>query len=274
MRVLCIVFVIGLLGCASSSPRQVGRDGRSTTPPVRYPQPPRVKPELRVATYNIFAGKLGIPAVAQELSSLEADVIGLQEVDRGTRRSGGVDVLQQLAKRLDLYSAFASAMDFDGGQYGVALLSRSPLSQVRVVRLPAPLGAEPRVLLMASTEIRGVTWTVATTHLSSHLDGHPLEQVHSKQNRVVAETLGGRPRTLLLADLNTEANASSMIPLTMVGSLAGLEEGPTYPADSPQKRIDHILYSQDLVGLESQVVCGKASDHCALVTQVARRLVE
>ena len=44
-----------------------------------------------------------------------------QEVDKGTKRSGNVDQPATLAKLSGLHAAFGSALDYDGGKYGVAI---------------------------------------------------------------------------------------------------------------------------------------------------------
>jgi hypothetical protein len=85
---------------------------------------------VRVLVYNIHAGRdaAGTPNlndVAALVRTLSADVVLLQEVDRGTKRSGGVDQLQVLMDRTDFGGVFGRARsDYDGGLYGIAALAR------------------------------------------------------------------------------------------------------------------------------------------------------
>src|ERR1700724_2661395 len=85
-------------------------------------------PFLRVLTYNIHHGegtdgRFDLSRLARVMKSVQPDVIALQEVDRGTERSGGVDQLAELARLTDMHAEFGKAMDYSGGGYGVAWLS-------------------------------------------------------------------------------------------------------------------------------------------------------
>src|SRR5687767_2104731 len=75
-----------------------------------------------VVSYNIEALSRGAPAVIATLNALNADVIALQEVDRKTKRSGGVDQPALLGRALGMHVVFAATMPFDDGEYGLALL--------------------------------------------------------------------------------------------------------------------------------------------------------
>ncbi|MBN2361836.1 MAG: endonuclease/exonuclease/phosphatase family protein [Deltaproteobacteria bacterium] len=218
-----------------------------------------------------MAAKRGIDAVAAAIARLDADVVGLQEVDVGTRRSGGVDVLAALAQRLGWHAAFGKAMDFDGGGYGVGLLSRVPLEAVRTVPLAGAPGAEPRALLLARVDLDGGRWTVGVTHLASVLDGPQAAELRRQQARTIAETLGGRDATILLGDLNAPFDETTLTPLSIVGAFAGLDAGPTYPAPAPTLRLDHIVFSPDLWQIGARVVDTGISDHRALVARIAQK---
>ncbi len=110
---------------------------------------------IRVATYNIKHGRgmdgvLDLERTLATLKSLNADVIALQEVDDQARRSGGVDQASWLAEQLGMQAAFGAFMDFQGGRYGLAILSRRPILSRESWRLPE--GNEPRVALATRIE--------------------------------------------------------------------------------------------------------------------------
>ncbi|MFH1812096.1 MAG: endonuclease/exonuclease/phosphatase family protein [Pseudomonadota bacterium] len=275
-----------ILGCASAPASMAQVEGpreetptpstssrvpasRQTERPPPRPTPP--PPPIVVASFNILAGRFGVERVAQAIRALDADLVGLQEVDVGTRRSGGLDLPGELARRTGMYQAFGKAMDFDGGAYGVALLSRTPLSAVRTLALPVVAGGEPRVLLLARTRLKDQDWVLGVSHFSSLRDAPGAASAHRDQARAVAEALGGREGSILLADLNTEASDVALTPLSIVGELAGLDAGPTYPSRQPLLRIDHVVISQDLLAWKSRVVDTGVSDHRALVVEVGRR---
>ena len=111
---------------------------------------------LTVASYNILHGA----AVGYDWAQLAAviresgaDIVGLQEVDRRTRRAGGTDGLNELLRLLGWrYGRFSPVMPYDGGEYGIALLSRFPsVYPERLACLPLPHreGEEPRSCMHA-----------------------------------------------------------------------------------------------------------------------------
>ena len=94
--------------------------------------PPAVSDTLRVMTYNIHVGigmdkKLDLPRIAGVINAQHPDLVGLQEVDRGVTRTQGIDEIAELAKLTRMDYAFAFNLRYQGGQYGVAILSRFPI---------------------------------------------------------------------------------------------------------------------------------------------------
>jgi endonuclease/exonuclease/phosphatase family metal-dependent hydrolase len=99
------------------------------------PRPAADAPLLRVVTYNILAGERGLENLTETLKSADADLIGLQEVDVGTKRSGGKDEAAALATALKMHHAFVPHFHYQGGQFGLALLSRHPIVRAERVRV-------------------------------------------------------------------------------------------------------------------------------------------
>src|SRR5437870_4170655 len=90
------------------------------------------KKTLRVMTYNIHVGvgmdkQLDLQRIADVINHEHPDLVGLQEVDRGVKRTEGVDEIAELARMTQMQYAFAHNLDYQGGQYGVAILSRFPI---------------------------------------------------------------------------------------------------------------------------------------------------
>jgi endonuclease/exonuclease/phosphatase family metal-dependent hydrolase len=112
----------------------------------------RARGTLRVVTYNVRAGLDGIDHVAEDLKALAGDVIALQEVERGVRRSKKVDQAQTLAEALGMHAEYAPSFAFQSGEHGVAILSRFRVSDVQTIRLPQGSGKWPRVALTARIE--------------------------------------------------------------------------------------------------------------------------
>src|SRR5437870_2515052 len=87
---------------------------------------------IRVMTYNIHVGvgmdkKLDLPRIAGVINQQHPDLVGLQEVDRGVERTQRIDEIAQLAWLTKMEYAFAFNLKYQGGQYGVASLDKSPI---------------------------------------------------------------------------------------------------------------------------------------------------
>ena len=163
------------------------------------------------------------------------DFVGLQEIDVGTKRSKGVDQGAELSRLTGMHVTFAKAIDYKGGEYGVAVLSKEkPLS---VVRRPLP-GPEPRVLLLCEF----TNCWFGTTHLDSGVCKGDTEPAHVLSvpiisNAVVQCASGGKP-VFLTGDWN--ATPTSRLVEKMECFLKILND-KTVPTNSSERRtIDYV----------------------------------
>src|SRR6266480_1450756 len=74
--------------------------------------------------------------IAEVITELSLDIVGLQELDFGRRRSAGVDQTRIIAEQLGWHSHFHPAMRRNDEHYGNGILSRYQLSLRRTVELP------------------------------------------------------------------------------------------------------------------------------------------
>src|SRR6266480_283151 len=128
------------------------------------------KKTLRVMTYNIHVGvgmdkKLDLQRIADVINGQHPDLIGLQEVDRGVKRTEGKDEIAELAKLTSMNYAFAHNLDYQGGQYGVAILSRFPISAIDHRKYENKREAERRGMIRVEVNAGGKTINFVTTHL-------------------------------------------------------------------------------------------------------------
>src|SRR5438034_10788867 len=145
------------------------------------PSIPASRQKLRVMTYNIHVGvgmdkKLDLPRIAAVINGQRADLVGLQEVDRGVERTGRIDEIAELAKLTHMDYAFAFNLKYQGGQYGVAILSRYPIRATDHRLYKNTREAERRGFIRAEVNIDGRVVNFATTHLDyQYEDGRVFE---------------------------------------------------------------------------------------------------
>jgi endonuclease/exonuclease/phosphatase family metal-dependent hydrolase len=228
-------------------------------------RPPGTAVPLRVASYNIQAG-IGTDGVfdldrtAAALRDTGADVIGLQEVDgHWSDRSEFADEAEVLARSLGMNVYFAPiyALPTIGApdrRFGTAVLSRFPivwshdheftrLSTQDADPRPAPAPGFPEVRIL----VHGAMVRVFATHLDYRAD----PGIRARQVTEMLHLIGSEPRrTVLLGDFNAQPDAPELIPLwtTLVDALAKSTdiEQPTFPAATPDRRLDFVVVSPDV----------------------------
>lgn len=247
-------------------------------PAAHYPRPHGER-SLRLVTWNIHHGrglddKVDVARIADELRTLDADVVCLQEVDRGVRRSGGIDLTAEIARRLGMYQAFGKNIDYQGGDYGNATLSRWPIREAvnHHYRMLRP--NEQRGVLCVRIDVQGRPLHVLNTHIDYRPDdaerrsnASELLDLLSSFREVPAVLAGdfndlpGRPVHELLT--SRWRDALSEHPLA---------ERASYPAEAPTKAIDWVLWhGEALTPNTGNVTPSAASDHRPVVVEFAWR---
>lgn len=221
--------------------------------------------QLQVMSYNVrhCAGMdlvVDYDRTASVIVQQQPDIVALQELDSITGRSGLHDQLGELALRTGYHPVFGAAIDFDGGQYGVGILSHEiPLS---IRRIPLP-GEEPRVLLVVELE----DYVIACTHLdldeAQRLASVPL---------IVEEAQQWQKPFLLVGDWNDTPDSELLEVMTQHFTVLSGDEA-TYPADEPTECIDYVaVFDGRAKAIESHVIDEPAaSDHRPLVVRVMLR---
>jgi endonuclease/exonuclease/phosphatase family metal-dependent hydrolase len=221
------------------------------------------KGSFRLLSYNIRNGK-GMDNVADYdravavFKRANADVIGLQEVDSLTKRSNEVDVLNLLSKKAGMYAVYGAAIDYQGGKYGVGILSKQkPLTHYAV---PLPGKEEKRVLLVA--EFTG--FVIFCTHLSLTEDDRVVSQaiIDSQAARFAKPVY-------LLGDMNAEPSSAAITAFKSGWRLLS-GEAATFPAPVPDKCIDYIFSRNGTKQVVSAMVMDEpvASDHRPVVVEL------
>jgi acetylornithine deacetylase/succinyl-diaminopimelate desuccinylase-like protein/endonuclease/exonuclease/phosphatase family metal-dependent hydrolase len=232
------------------------------------------KKTLRVMTYNIHVGvgmdkKLDLQRIADVINRERPDLVGLQEVDRGVKRTEGKDEIAELAAMTRMEYAFAPNLDYQGGKYGVAILSRFPIKNTVHRMFENKREAERRGMLLVEVEVERQLLTFVTTHLDYQFEDGRLFETEQLMKHL-AEVKGP---LIVVADLNDVPTGSAYQMMRtkfddawVVSRAKG--DGFSYPADKPAKRIDHVFSGRGVRAKKAWVVESLASDHVPVVAEL------
>jgi len=231
---------------------------------------------VRVMTANLFEGA-GDEHSVVEWARGHADVVALQEVDNKARRSGKVDQLAELARLTGMHGVFGKARDYDGGEYGQAILSRQPIEKLDVHKLTAAgeqlAPSDERIALFATIkQPRPLPDLLFIgTHLHHVSDAFRVSEANVL-NGLLAETIAKRePAVMVLGDFNATPESKVVVAMRQKWDDPTADAGMTFPADKPVKKIDYVLLPK---GHGWTVVSAKvvdepmASDHRPVVVEL------
>ena len=220
---------------------------------------------LRLVAYNIHHGegtdgKLDLPRIAQVITQLEPDLVALQEVDKEVQRTNRVDQVKELAELTGMQAAFGKFMDYQGGQYGMVILSKYPIRQFTNHRLPP--GSEPRSALAATVQLGKSKQELVFVGI--HL--YQTEEERLAQTARLVEIFKDHTSPIILAgDFNSPPDSK---PLNLLNkSWHTPDKGAdrlTFSSTNPFREIDYILVrpKDRFEIIESRVIDAPiASDH-------------
>lgn len=213
---------------------------------------------LTVLTYNVrnaigLDGRRDMRRIADVIRKSNADVVALQELDSVTNRSAQTYVLGDIAAQALMYPYYAPAIDYDGGKYGIGILTRHrPLS---VRRIAMPGREENRTLLLLEFD----RYVMGCTHFSLNADDRQTSV------SILTDEAAKLDKPLILAgDFNATPDSKALKALTKVFKMVNKPKSNTFPADKPDRTIDYIMTYGDNapVALRSWVMDESvASDH-------------
>jgi endonuclease/exonuclease/phosphatase family metal-dependent hydrolase len=240
---------------------------------------------LVVMSYNIHYGQPDLGGAAEAICSSGADAVGLQEVDvRWGERSDFADQAAVLAAACGMEHRFGPIYTLpalDSGspdrQFGVAVLSRLPIlssANHLLTRLSTQAEGRPGPapgFLQVTVDVDGSAVDVFVTHL----DFRPDPEVRATQVEEMLALLEASDRpTILLGDMNATPERTELAPLFSTlrdAWTAGEGEGFTFPAESPDRRIDYVFVRGPLAVLETRVLESDASDHRPVLSRLSLR---
>ena len=230
---------------------------------------------LRVMTYNIRAADYGLSGIIATLKKGQADIIALQEVDKLVRRTGRIDQPKRIARSLGMNYVFRKHFSYQGGEFGLTLLSRFNIDQVERVQVQR----SNLILLKARVHTPGQPTIVIVVHFHPT---NPLDKSSTKKENDAAR-LREAKRALELA-------TTCKAPLLIMGDFNDTPGSPAYglfterfqdccgvagdwwektwPASFPITRIDYIWVSRHFRVLRCYAPHSSASDHLPVIAEI------
>lgn len=237
--------------------------------------PARNEKFIRVMSFNIrhgegLSGKVSLEAILEVLKEGDADIIGLQEVDRHLARSGNVDQAAKLASGMGMQWCFSPSLQKGSGEYGNAILSKYPIASERTYFLPG--AKERRSVLQADVRIGRKKLVVLNTHLG--VTKADREEQVPLLLKIVQSV---RCPAVLLGDFNMEADD------LLMGTICTEWHKITLRIKAPTlingQEIDHIITNAAVngaaaTGLEAWTLQTQASDHHAVIANIPLNMIQ
>jgi endonuclease/exonuclease/phosphatase family metal-dependent hydrolase len=242
--------------------------GTGSTPMPATPADPLAVMDWNIHTAVNGDGNVDLASIAEAIERENPDVVVLQEVGRGWPIAGQVDQAEWLARRLEMDMTWASAAD---DQFGNAILTRVPVLDVEVLRLPYGEGPQFRSALRILLDT-GAGWTpwIVDAHLQNG------DRASTREDQIVAllDTWGDEAPTVVAGDLNMQPTEGNVVLFTDAGLVSAQDEvgdpsastarDPVFPGD----RVDWIWVSPDLTPSDFAIGTSAASDHLPLTVRV------
>lgn len=234
---------------------------------------------ITVMTYNIHHANppsrdkdhIDLDTIAATIRAAKADLVAIQELDSAVARSGNTFQLKLLAEKLNMYYYFAKAIPYQGGSYGVGILSRYPIRDTQTIQLPKITGftGEDRVLAVAKVTLaKNKEIYFGCTHLDVN-----KEENRILQTKAIAEFASKLSVPFIMGgDLNSTNEKTAIQQLYTVLQDASSKQEPTIPVLKPVRRIDYILYTRNAFKVTKEDVLTSRSyesDHLPFVAHIA-----
>lgn len=231
--------------------------------------------KIKVASFNILhcenflTEKIEYDNFAELIKSLDADVVGLNEVHGKGETENYDPQAEILGSKLGYNGFFAKATEIDGANpFGNAVLTRCPIKSIEVIPIPDPDPKtgneyyETRCVLKMKLMQPDITFMI--THFGLNLD---------EQQNAVKTVLDNMPesRCVLMGDLNVRPDNPVLDPIRKVMNDTASASGEkllSFPSDKPNRKIDYIFTSRDIKTLSVEVPEKVLSDHLPITAEL------
>jgi len=252
--------------------------------PLQPPAARAIGPNFRLVTYNTHScagndGRVSPRRIARVLAALSPDIVALQELDLGRRRSRTEDQAALIAKYLGYHYVFCPTVTHGGEHYGHAMLSRWPIKIGKRALLPCDKRSfwkEPRAALWARVEIGDQIVNVVTTHLGLGPHERWL-QVQALLSNDWIGTIPADEAVLICGDFNLTPRSKpyQLLARNLTDVQTSQEDHrpvSTFTSMRPFTRLDHVFVSSHLqtqrVFVPRTHLTRVASDHLPLAVDL------
>ncbi len=236
---------------------------------------------MRILTYNVHScvgtdGLRSAERIAAVIAESNPDVVALQELDHGRRRSRHVHQAQLIAELLEMHFHFHPALRIAEEEYGDAILSRHPLRLKRAGALPtvsSGLFLESRGALWVEIEVEGRRWQVLNTHLGLGR-AERLAQAQALLGPDWAGAIRKDLPILMCGDFNSRAGGRvhRLLSTQFMEALLGARRN-TFPSRFPMLCLDYVFVGAGVdvraVEVPRNPLARIASDHLPVMVDVA-----
>ena len=195
------------------------------------------KDTVKILSYNVrnCRGMDNITSykrVADIINRIAPEVVALQELDSATQRSNGIVVLDQLASLTGMYKTYGASIDYQGGKYGIGILTKEKPVKWQIVALPGR--EERRSLLIVELN----DYYICCTHFSL------TEEDRIASVDIINNALKDLSKPVFLAgDFNAVPESQVIKNIETKWNILNDPQKPTIPASGPNRCIDFVFAS-------------------------------
>ena len=252
MKYLYLIFIFGAVGTATLTGFSKCSGSNEMASAVPNDTVPEQKRLLRVMAYNIHHANppsqqdsIDIPAIVRTIRAQNPDLVALQEIDANTERSGPGNQAEIIADSLGMQVFFGKSINHEGGDYGVAILSKFLISEGTVHRLPTDSGTNGEKRVLATVKI-ALSNNKFIRFGSTHLDSQKEDTNRILQIKEIRKIASKEDLPMIIAgDFNASPDSEVITILDQVFKRTCTDCEPTIPVDHPEKAIDFIIFKPE-----------------------------
>lgn len=200
----------------------------------------RLPETVRLASYNVHrctgpnTSVADYDGLAAGIKMIDADVIGLQELDSKTKKHPYKQV-EELATRAGMSSQYCKTIDYNGGEYGIGVLYKKGL-RIRDTYSGNLPGDEPRKFFFLEFD----DFSFICTHFCHKSVENRKKSVDIINDYLIKTWSTYKKPIFLVGDLNCEPGSEEMKKMLGTWTMISARKATFFNATTP-KCIDYVL---------------------------------